>query len=199
MRNVLLAATFALAGCASPEAAMYTLRTVPGVAASGGPSPVEIRRPGLAGYLDRPEIVRDSSDYRLRLNSNERWGEPLGDMLGRVLAGDLAQRLPGVSVFTEAGSITADPAATIELDIQRFDLDADNTVVLLAQADVQRGRAHEPGATRSIRLSLPASGTTTSALVATEAQLVGQLADALASDLRRLPVPAPTPTASRRR
>ncbi len=183
-RTLALAALLGLAGCTSPDTAYYTLRAVPGTSAGGGPSSVQIRRPGLAGYLDRPEIVRDSSDYRLRLNSGERWGEPLGDMFGRVLAEDLAQRLPGSSVFTEAGAISADPAATVEIDIQRFDLDAGNTAVLLVQAAVQRGRAHDPGATHSIRLTLPVAGSSTQSLVAAEGQLLGQLADNLAKALR---------------
>ncbi len=194
-----VAALLALAGCASPETAYYTLRTVPGTPLGGGPPSVQIRRPGLAGYLDRPEIVRDSSDYRLRLNSGERWGEPLGDMFARVLAENLAQRLPGSSVFTEAGAISADPAATVEVDVQRFDLDAGNTAVLLVQAAVQRGRAHDPGAARSNRLTLPVAGKDTQSLVAAEAQLIGQLADNLAKALRAVGPQADAKPTKRRR
>ncbi len=198
-RAFALAALLALAGCASPDTAYYTLRAVPGRPVGGGPASVQIRRPGLAGYLDRPEIVRDSSNYRLRLNSGERWGEPLGDMFGRVLAENLAQRLPGTSVFTEAGAISADPAATVEIDVQRFDLDVGSTAVLLVQAAVQRGRAHDPGATRSIRLTLPVAGSDTQSLVAAEGQLLGQLADSLAKSLRTVATPPdPKPTKRRR-
>ena len=133
-----------LARCASPDPAIYTLRAVNGGVLGGGPVAIKIARPGLAGYLDRPEIVRDSSVSRLALSGGERWGEPLGDMVGRVLALDLAQRLPGSSVFTEAGTISVDPSATVELDIQRFDLDTSGAVVLLVQTAVEQGRSHDP-------------------------------------------------------
>ena len=176
-----------LASCASPDPAVYTLRAVPGQVRAGGPSAIKLARPGLAGYLDRPEIVRDSAANRLQLRSGERWGEPLGDMIGRVLAEDLSQRLSGSSVFTEAGSISVDPAATIELDIQRFDLDASNTVVLQAQVAVEPGRSHDPIGTRSIRLSLPPAADSTSDLVTAESTLLGQLADAIASMALTLP------------
>ena len=181
-RRLLLAAPLALAAarCSSPDPAYYTLRVVPGPTQSGGPSAVKLARPGLAGYLDRPEIVRDSAANRLAIRSGERWGEPLGDMIGRVLAEDLSQRLPGSSVFTEAGTISVDPAATIELDIQRFDLDASLTVVLVAQVAVERGRSHDPAGTRSVRLTMAPASETTSDLVVAMSALVGQLADVTA-------------------
>ena len=188
-RRTLLLAPLVLtaARCASPDPAIYTLRAVPGAARSGGPSAVKLARPGLAGYLDRPEIVRDSAASRLSLRSGERWGEPLGDMIGRVLAEDLSQRLPGSSVFTEAGSISVDPSATIELDIQRFDLDASGVVVLQAQVAVEQGRSHDPSGTRSVRLTLAPGADATSALVAAMSALVGQLADVVAGLVLTLP------------
>lgn len=181
-RRLLLAAPLALAAtrCSSPDPAYYTLRTVPGPVQAGGPPAVKLARPGLAGYLDRPEIVRDSAANRLAIRSGERWGEPLGDMIGRVLAEDLSQRLAGSSVFTEAGTISVDPAATIELDIQRFDLDASLTVVLVAQVAVERGRSHDPAGTRSVRLTMAPASDTTSDLVVAMSALVGQLADVTA-------------------
>ena len=103
--------------------------------------------------------MRDSSANRLQLNSAERWGEPVGDMIGRVLALDLAQRLPGSSVFTEAGTISVDPSATVELDIQRFDLDTSGMVVLLSQVAVEKGRSHDPAATHAIRVTVQPAGT----------------------------------------
>ena len=189
----------ALACCASADPAIYTLRAVPGDAAGGGPMAIKVARPGLAGYLDRPEIVRDSAANRLTLNSGERWGEPLGDMVARVLALDLAQRLPGSSVFTEAGTISVDPSATVELDIQRFDLDASGAVVLLVQIAVEQGRSHDPSATRSLRLTMQPASTRTSDVVAAMSASLGQLADQVASLLRTVAVPPPAPPTRRGR
>ncbi len=174
-----------LARCASPDPAIYTLRAVNGAVLGGGPTAIKIARPGLAGYLDRPEIVRDNSVSRLTLNSGERWGEPLGDMVGRVLALDLAQRLPGSSVFTEAGTISVDPSATVELDIQRFDLDTSGVVVLLVQTAVEQGRSHDPAFTSSLRLTVPTPNRGTPQVVAAMSEALGQLADAVADMLRQ--------------
>lgn len=177
----------AFTGCASPEPAYYTLAAVPGPAQPGGPRTVELRRPGLAGYLDRPEIVRSGGQYQLRLAANERWGEPLGDLIGRVMAEELTTRLPGSTVFTTAGSIGADADAAVEMDVQRFDLDSSGQVILLAQVAIQRGRGRTPVAARPIRISVRPTGGTTPQLVAAMSAALGQAADAVAALLRGVP------------
>ena len=157
---------------------------VAGASGTGGPRTVQLRRPGLAGYLDRPEIVRGGGPYRLDVAGTERWGEALGDLIGRVTAENLAARLPGATVFTEAGSITADPDATVELDVQRFDADASGQVVLLAQVSVQRGREREGASTRTLRLTAVPASAGTADLVAAMSRALGQLADEAAGMLR---------------
>lgn len=179
--RVSLFAVLLVGACASAEPAYFTLAPVPGVARAGGPPLVELRRPGIAGYLDRPEIVR-SGEYQLRVAANERWGEPFGDLFGRVLAEDLNRRLPGTTVFTSNGSISAPADATVEIDVQRFDADAAGLVTLSAQVAVSRQR-RGPAVTRAIRLTRPAGGTTVD-LVATMSALMGEMAEVVAGMVR---------------
>ena len=108
-------------------------------------------------------------------------------MAGRVLAEDLSQRLPGSTIFSEAGSIAADTDATVEIDIQRFDTAPDGTVTLLAQIAISAGRSDDrrhPTATHSFRLTAPAISGTTTGSVASMSLLLGQLADAVTGMLR---------------
>lgn len=181
-------ASSSLLGCASPEPTYFTLAALPGTAQPGSRlRTVELRRPGLAGYLDRPEIVRASNQYQLRLASAERWGEPLGDLIGRVLAENLTTRLPGTSVFTSAGSISTDADAAVELDVQRFDLDASGNVVLFAQVAIQRGRGRSPVAARSVRVQTRPGGASTPDLVAAMSAALAQASDQVAALLRGVP------------
>jgi len=180
-----------LGGCASPEPAYFTLAPVPAVGVAGGPRQVELRRIGLAGYLDRPEIVRANGAYSLKLAGTERWGEPLGDLVARILAEDLNARLPGTSVFTASGAISAEANATVELDIQRFGAgssgagtDAVGEVTLLAQVAVSRGRGRANAVARAVRLQVRPAGPGTGELVAAMSQALGLLADAVAGMLR---------------
>ena len=110
-RTLAAIALLALSGCASPDTTFFTLSVAPGTPVAAlplaAPRTVELRTPGIPGYLDRTDIVLRDVDYRLQVGRFESWAEPLAGMTGRVLAEDLSQRLPAMSVFTEAGAIGA--------------------------------------------------------------------------------------------
>jgi uncharacterized lipoprotein YmbA len=187
MRSIgfgILAMSAWLGGCASPDPTFYTLQVVPGAILSAPASSVEVRRPGLAGYLDRSDMVLKNADYRLNVNSQMRWGEPLGDMIGRVMTQDIAQRLPNSSVYGESGAITADANTRVEVDVQRFDEDADGQVKLVAEVALERGRTHHPVATLHIDIAASPAGPGTANVVAAMSGLLGRLADQVASDLK---------------
>ena len=173
-----------LAGCGSADPTYYTLSPVPGTALPGPVVSVEVRRPGLAGYLDRSDIVLKSASFKLAVNSQLRWAEPLGDMIGRVLSEDLSQRLPGSSVFSESGAISAEPGVRVEVDVLRFDADASGAVVLQAEVAVERGTTHQPLATRHVALSAQPGGPGATELAASLSGLLGGLADQVAGDIR---------------
>jgi uncharacterized lipoprotein YmbA len=180
-----LLALLPLAACASPDPVLFTLIAVPGTPQPGPRQVIALRRIGLAGYLDRPSIVRSAEDYRLSLAQNERWAEPLADMLGRVLAEDLTRRLPGSTVFQDSGSITVDPQRIVELDVQRFDADASGAVVLAGQAAVREEDARGAGRTQTLRFAVTPRSTATADLVAALSTALGEAADAIAAMLRR--------------
>ncbi len=171
-----------LAGCASPPPTLYTIAPVQGATVASKPRVVLLRDIGLARYLDRSQIVRSSESYRLDVMANEWWGESLGAMISRVLVEELSQRLPGSTVYAEAGAVSTRPDVTVELNIQRLDEDRTGGVVLLAQIDVHvTGR---PGSTaRAFRTVVPTTGQGTPAEVAAISTALGRLADALAAML----------------
>ncbi len=175
-----------LAGCSSsPPPDLYTLAAIPGQAASPGATrSVELRRIGLAGYLDRPGIVRSNVAYRLQVSDRDRWGEPLGGMLERVFTEDLVARMPGTAVFAESGAISTHPDVILELDIQRLDADASGDVVLLAQVAIRRDTSNRPATARTVRLSQHLPSASTQDLVAAMSAVLGQLADRVTELLR---------------
>ena len=109
---------------------------VPGQVMSGGPAVISIREIAIARYLERPQIVQSENNNQLDVRANEWWGEPLGAMLSRVLAEELAQRLPQSIVLGENGAINSTPNATVEVNIERLDAGAPQTAELLAHTNV---------------------------------------------------------------
>jgi uncharacterized lipoprotein YmbA len=182
MKTRVLVLLALLAGCASPNPELYTLAPVAGPvlsvpALSSGRPTIELRRIGLAAYLDRPGIVRSNAPYRLKVTDDQRWGEPLGSMLGRVFIEDLMQRLPDAMIFSEAGAISTPASTILEIDVERFDTDANGQAVLLAQVAIRHDDTHAAAAARTIRLTATPAGSSTAQLAAALSGLLGQLAN----------------------
>lgn len=184
--TVALLATAVVASCASPNPRLYTIAPVPGRVLSGTPRVVEVHSVGIAQYLQRSQIVRSSEGYRLDLRNNDWWGEPLDGMLGRVLVADLSQRLPQVTIFLATGAVTGSPEATVELEVQRMDIDTGNNLVFAALGSVSfKGQASSD--TRSFHISQPVASPATDAQVAAASAALAQVADGIAAMLTSRP------------
>jgi uncharacterized lipoprotein YmbA len=186
-----LGAAALLAACgSSPNPIFFTLSEVPGPTLPGGPRTVQLRRIGLAGYLDRPAIVLSTQEYRVQLAGDDRWSEPLGGLIQRVLSQDLSQRLPACTVFVDGGAITTDPAAVVEVDLQRFDANSTGAVVLAAEIAVRPGDSHIATAVRTLRLNVTPATSSTADFAAALSSALGQLADVVAGMLQPASPPA---------
>ena len=111
--------------------------------------------------------------------ANEWWGEPLDTMVGRVLVQELNQRLPGSTVYGESGAISTRSDATVEINLQRLDLDRQNEVILAAQIAVD-GRV---SAARGVSFTVRPADATTPALVAAMSEAIARLADTITAML----------------
>jgi uncharacterized lipoprotein YmbA len=178
-RFVLLALAALPAACSSPNPNLYVLASIPGASRPGAPRVIQLRAIGIPHYLERSQIVRSSEGYRMEVLSNEWWGEPLDAMMSRILVQELNQRLPDATVYGDAGAISTPPDATVEINLQRFDLDRDGAVLLAAQIAVDRKHV----ASRGVNFTVRPTDATTGALVAAMSSAVAQLADTIAGML----------------
>jgi uncharacterized protein len=176
-RTALLGLAALPAACTSPNPSLYVLVAIPGATQSGAPRVVQLRSIAIPHYLERSQIVRSSEGYRMDVLSNEWWGEPLDAMMGRIMVEELNQRLPGCTVYGDNGAISTSPDATVEINLQRFDLDRDGAVLLAAQIAVDRKRTTSRGVMFTVR---PADGTT-QALVAAMSSAMAELVDTIAT------------------
>lgn len=183
-----LAATVACGS--SPPSTFYALTPENGAPQSTPVHTLRLRRPAIAGYLDRQAIVQRVVDHRIEIVDTDRWASPLDEMVGRVLAQDLEQRLTGSTVFTEDGAITADAELTVEVDVRRFDQGRAEALTLVAAVAVEKGGVHTPLDARRIEIQqVVPPGATTSIRVAAMSDLLGKLADAVVALLGRFPAP----------
>ncbi len=183
---IALMAALPLAACASSNPQVFTLAVQPGTPAAapaaGAPAAVAVATAGIPKYLDRPQIVRRGGSYQLDVSEFDRWGEPFADRVTRVLIGDLSLRLPDSQVFREGSAAATSATATVQLDLSRFDGEADGTIILAARWAVARGGG---AIAETGQFSVRPAGDSTADLVAAMSQALGQLADKIAVSLAR--------------
>jgi uncharacterized protein len=138
--GVLLAALLA-SGCAAPAVHSFLLSGASAGSTAApvlaGPRPMLLLRPvRMPDHLDtRDMLVRDGLN-RIRGSRTGRWADRLSVGLRQALAEDLQNRLPGQEVVTDAAP--PGPFLRLTLDVSRFDLFSDGTLVLQARWRLDR-------------------------------------------------------------
>jgi len=164
----------------SPNTDLYALAAVSGTIRQASLGTIEVRRPGVAGYLDRTAILAPWDGQRLQTADSTGWAEPIAAMIGRVLAEDLNDRLPGTIVFHASSDLSLQASTVVELVIRKFDLGSDGYVHLNVLASI-RGAGRTSAHPFTLQARPAATGTP--AVVAAMSALLGQLADQLAGVL----------------
>ncbi len=173
-RNVLVfffVAVFGLAACGkTPSARFYTLSSPAGPGAGGGEDAdgsrqvVGIGPVSLAKYLDQPAMVIRSGPTTLQRSELHRWGGPLEGEVARVLVENMRNLLPGqqylVLPWLDAGA----QDLRVQLNVTRFEGNADGTVVLNAAWMLFTGDGKIPVASGDVALTEPVSGSSYAAV-----------------------------------
>jgi hypothetical protein len=169
-------------GCTtSPNSRFFTLMPQQATQAGRAPATVAVKPVELAKYLDRPQIVRFTSAYELKIADLERWGEEMRDMVTRVLIENLSLRLPASQIAASSSPVTMRADATVEVDISRFDADQSGTIFLEARWAVQRGT--QPARFGSDRISIQPDSPSVPDFVAAMSVALGPLSDRIAQML----------------
>jgi uncharacterized lipoprotein YmbA len=94
----------------------------------------------LADYLDRPQLVSTYSDNRVEYAEYDRWAEPLGYNLSRVLREEINGGLEGAIVVDYPLPPQIRPVYRVSLKIVRLDVRDNGSAVLSAKWAVGHGR-----------------------------------------------------------
>lgn len=181
----------ALSGCVigkSPPTTFYTLSATeapstkklpsdPSDALLIGIGPVEI-----PGYLDRSQIVSRETPNRLELDEFHQWAEPLNTNLVRVLAENIAHRLPNKRVIEYPWGVTPADLQVVVL-VTRFDAGAEKQVHLNALWGIFGEGRQELLVTKKSRITQNFAGDDQEAMVAAMSRAAGELSREIATEL----------------
>jgi uncharacterized lipoprotein YmbA len=179
-RDFFFGTALTLAGCASPPPPEYfRLAAIPGPVQPSAPFAISVRSVGIPGYLDQSGVVKFSGTYQFDTYDNQLWAAPLAAMLQAVMVENLAQRLPAATVLAAGGAIEAPADVLVELNLLRFDPDAEGNMVLLAQIAIKAGKDRKLLLARTLQAEQPAAAGasgTAAAMSQLWAQAAGEIA-----------------------
>ncbi len=192
---LLASAVPVLAGCfgTSPPSRFYVLQ--PSLAAnaavpSGGPDGVlGVFPTKVADYLDRPQIVTFSGENAVEVDEYNRWAEPLGAGVTRVLAQELSSLLPTWRVLPQPWDPNVPLRARVVVSITALGWDARGEARLEASWAVLDDRGEKALARGRSVLRRERTTPGTSGAVAATSDLVSQMAHEIAAAVKALPAP----------
>jgi uncharacterized lipoprotein YmbA len=189
----LVAVAFALPGCfgTTQPSRFYLLSATP-------PGPKSLPSPGpeaalgvfptrVAAYLDRPQMVTFQGDNGVALDEYNRWAEPLGAGITRVLAQELATLLPAWRVVPQPWDPTIPLRARLVVDVTTLGWSQAGEVRLEANWVVLESKGEFPIARGRSVLRREAAARGTDAAVATASALVGEMAREIAAAVKAIP------------
>lgn len=135
------ALTSLLACCGSgPPQRTYVLgsQTVQsaGIWSESGLPVIALDRVSVPDYLDSSDILRHTGPNELTASSTGRWGERLSQGLTNALKSSLSRQLPRTVISTTFGEKSD---RRIQVEIERFDIEADGRCLISAKWQVIRG------------------------------------------------------------
>lgn len=189
---ILLATAWLLAGCArTAPVAYYQLTALPGERPAAA-SPIEevigLGPLTLPEYLDRPQIVSRRSANQLQLADRQRWAEPLGDNIARVLQENLAVALGSERVVLYPWSPA--PGIDRQITVEILHCEAgDDDVQFEARWMIQdrEGRLLLPQRRSSQRINVAGTAADYERQVAALSEALARFSTEIAAALREIP------------
>lgn len=179
-----LAALAVLAGCGGGGQKFYRLSADEAAPVGGGLS-VGVGPVTLPGYLDRAELVFQSSTNEYQIPTTAHWTGSLKDNISSVLAADLGARLHSGSVVSFPWDQKAKLRYQVSVDIAQFQAISGQGAVLNVTWRVLDGTGENVLSRHNASLQEPINGDGYDPVVTAESRLLARLADAMAASLRR--------------
>ena len=182
-----------LAACSgSTPTRFYMLSSVADPAPLGASSTVStlviaLGPVSVPSYVDRPQIVTRESANAVQLGTFDHWAGALEDMIPRVLAEDLAARLPGDRIVSFPRAVAPTFDYRVAVDLGRFDVNSEGEAVIAASWQIYGPADRKALTIRETTIQTQAMGQSYEQRVAALSRGLGDLSNAIAQDVAQLP------------
>jgi len=137
----------------------------------------------VPSWLDRSQMMLDTSTDAIVILEHERWAAPLGELAAQTLARDIERRRGDLLVIGQSGSRTGGAGLRITVDVVQLSLHRGARASMEAHwriVESQSGRDEIGGDV----FSAPVAGDGSAAVAQALSECVGLLADRLVGQIR---------------
>lgn len=173
-----------LVGCGSTYPTFYTL-SPEGPTPSGGGLGIGVGPVILTEYVDRENLVIQTSANKLEIAENHLWAGDLDDAIARVLSVDIGRRLGTGNVRTYPWLRDSEIDYQVSMDIREFVAGDDGYAHIEASWRLYSLPDRSNIASRTFRDREPVATEDFEAVVAAQSRLLGRLAGDISSAIRK--------------
>jgi uncharacterized lipoprotein YmbA len=184
---------FFVAACSTtPPVAHYTLNTLPEMqqeipaAVMDDTIAIGVGPVAFPKFLDRPQIVTRKSQNQIEVSEFHRWAGSFPGDFSRVLAKNISILLPTDRVAVYPWGDTFSPTYQIKLDVDQFDGQLGEQVLLLVTWSVVGTEGENELVVRKSLVEEPVSGNEYEGLVAAQSNALATLSRTIVEEIRRL-------------
>lgn len=173
-----------LVGCGSTYPTFYTL-SAEGPSPSGGGVAVGVGPVILAEYVNRSNLVVQTSANKLEVAENHRWAGDLDHSISRVLSMNLGRKLKTGNVRTYPWSRDSEVDYQVAMDIREFIAGHDGHAHLEASWRVYALPGRNLVASKTFVGKEPIATGDYEAMVAAQSKLLARLSEDIAAAIRK--------------
>lgn len=181
---ILLLAALALAACSTPEVYYRLSADGPPPAGDSGPA-LGVGPVSLPDYIDRGELVFQSSDTRFEVPYEQRWAGSLRDTTTRVIGTNLARRLGTGNLRIHPWPAGTPLRYQVRIDVRQFHARSGGDAILEASWSVEDGATSRVLVRREGNFHEPVQSKGYDGIVAAQSLLLSQLGRAIAESFPR--------------
>jgi uncharacterized protein len=179
-RLAALAATLAFAACSTPEH-YYRLSADGPPPEKGAGFALGVGPVSLPDYIDRGELVFQSSETKFEIPYDHRWAGSLRDTATRAIGTNLARRLGTGNLHTYPWPPGTALKYQVRVDVRQFHARSGGDAILEASWSIEDGATSRVLVRRGGNFREPVRRKGYEGVVAAESRLLSQLARAIAA------------------
>ena len=137
-------------------------------------------------YLDQPQMVIRENNYKLQINEQHRWAEPIKNHFTRIFVKNLNSRIAPSDARIYSKLDGSKPDYQLSIEVFQMDVNMDNEAVLKTEWSLSIGKKANLITRQTNAYNIPIENNSFESGVEAQSKAIGILADHIAEYLRTL-------------